>query len=342
MELILRRKDHHLDLCLDKAVSSDRDTGLGEFLLEYDALPEIDLEEVRLTTEILDRSLRAPIIIGAMTGGTSRAGQYNKRLARAAERVGVGMALGSQRAMLRDPSCTDSFDLRAFAPDLPLLFGNLGAAQLLEYGRDNRLQRALEAVGADALFLHVNPLQEAIQPEGETRFRGLFACMKECIPKLPQPVLVKEVGSGLSARTAEKLARLPLAGLETSGVGGTSWARVESYRAPKGSINAKLGARLAGFGIPTAASIRHCRAALGPERLLIASGGIRTGMDVAVALALGADAVALAAPMLVAARDGEAAVEKALRLIIEELRIICFCTGARNIQELRQVRVLPQ
>lgn len=335
-----RRKDAHIEVCLIRDVSSGVASGLAGYRLEYDALPELDLAEVDLRCTVLGRSLQAPLIIGAMTGGTERAAELNRRLARAAAATGVGLALGSQRAMLVRPACTPSYAVREHAPDLPLLLGNLGAVQLLRGMGEADVHRAVQAVAADGIMLHVNPLQEAIQPGGDTGFAGLLARLAQVVPQLSVPVLVKEVGAGISQRTAEKLARLPLAGVEVAGVGGTSWARVESWRAPEGSVQAEVGRRLAGFGVPTAESIRACRRALGEDRLVIAGGGIRSGMDVAVALALGADAAALARPLLVAAEDGEEAVVHLLQSLIYELRVICFCTGAKDIAALKQVKLV--
>ncbi len=336
---LARRKDHHIDICLDEDVGSGLSTGFGGYSIEYDALPEVDLDAVDLSITLLGRSLRAPILIGAMTGGTERAATLNRTLARAAARTGVGMALGSQRAMLVDPTLTRTFAVRDSAPELPLLIGNIGAVQL-NYGVGaNELRLALEAIGADAVNLHLNALQEAIQPEGDTRFSGLFARMAEVIPELGVPVLAKEVGSGISRRAAEKLAKLPLAGVESAGVGGTSWAKVESFRAAKDSVRAEVGRRLAGFGVPTAESIRCCREAFG-DRIVVGSGGLRTGYDVALALALGADVAALAQPLLEAAEHGEEACVHALETLIHELRVVCFCAGAANLSELRNVRLL--
>ncbi|MGE0786479.1 MAG: type 2 isopentenyl-diphosphate Delta-isomerase [Sandaracinaceae bacterium] len=337
---VSERKDHHLDIVLNEAVGSDGPArGLGGHTLEYDALPELDLADVDLAVTLLDKDLCAPIVVGAMTGGTARAGEINKRLARAAAKVGVGMALGSQRAMIVRPESTPSFVVKDVAPDLPILFGNVGAVQL-NYGVDAAaIAKALEAVGADAINLHLNPLQEAVQPEGDTNFAGLMEKIATLTAALPVPVVLKEVGGGLSRRTAEKIARLPVAGVEVAGTGGTSWAKVESFRAPGGSAQELIGQRLAGFGVPTAESIRICRAAMS-DKVVIGSGGVRTGMDVAVALALGADAVALASPLLEAASESEDAVVRALETLIHELRVICFCTGARTPAELRGVRVL--
>lgn len=340
-EALERRKDAHLDVVLNEAVGGGGPAiGLGRYTLEYDALPELDLDEVDLSVTVLGKRLRAPIVIGAMTGGTRRAGEINQRLARAAAKVGVGMALGSQRAMIVRPEQTPSFAVRDAAPDLPLVFGNVGAVQL-NYGVDAAaIGAALDAVGADALNLHLNPLQEAVQPEGDTRFAGLSDKIAALIDALRVPVLAKEVGGGISARTAKKLAALPLAGVEVAGTGGTSWAKVESFRAAEGSAQSAIGRRLAGFGVPTADSIRICREAFG-DRVVVGSGGVRGGMDVAVAIALGADVAALAKPLLEAADESEDAAVRALELLIHELRVICFCTGARNVAELRRVRALP-
>jgi isopentenyl-diphosphate delta-isomerase len=337
---VARRKDAHLDLCLNEDVGAGGPaTGLGGFTFEYDALPELDLADVDISTTVLGKRLAAPLFIGAMTGGTERAREINQRLARAAARVGVGMALGSQRAMIVRPELTPTFVVRDVAPALPLLVGNVGAVQL-NYGVSaSDIVRAVEAVGADAVNFHLNPLQEAIQPEGDTRFAGLHAKLSALIPSLPVPALVKEVGAGIGLRAAHKLAQLPLAGVEVAGTGGTSWAKVESFRAPADSAQAEVGRRLAGFGVPTAASIRICREAFG-DRVVIASGGIRTGMDVAVALALGADAAACARPMLEAAAESEEQAVRALETLLLELRVICFCTGARDIAALRCVRLI--
>jgi len=221
-----------------------------------------------------------------------------------------------------------------------LLFGNVGAVQL-NYGvGTDEIRTMVERVSADALYFHLNPLQEAIQPEGDTRFAGLADRMKEVIAALPFPVLAKEVGSGISERTAKKLAKLGLAGVEVAGVGGTSWAHVEAHRAKDGSVHAEVGRRLAGFGVETSESLRITRRVFGDRGVVIASGGIRTGMDVAVALAMGADAVALAAPLLGPAHESDEAVCRALDSILYELKVICFCTGARNVAGLRDVRVI--
>lgn len=339
MSEIGKRKDHHLDLCLNEEVESGRSNGFEGLSLEYDALPEVDLDEVDLSVELLGRTLKAPIIIGAMTGGSKRAEEINQRLARAAARAGVGMALGSQRAMLNDPSLKSSYDVKRVAPELPLLIANIGAVQL-NYGvKTKDVQTLIDDVDADAINFHLNPLQEAIQPEGDTRFKGIYQRLKETIPELSKPALVKEVGSGISKRTAEKLASLALKGVEVAGVGGTSWARVESYRNQE-SDAAEIGQRLAGFGITTRASLQVCRDVLSDDWTLIASGGIRYAKEIALSLALGVNAAALAKPFLEAAEKSEDDVFRLLNTLIQELKIIAFCTGCKYVDDFRAVRIL--
>ncbi len=342
--IVSSRKDHHLDVVLEKDVGSrGAALGLGRYTLEFDALPELDLDAVTLGTTLLGKALSAPLIVGAMTGGSERAAVINQRLARAAARVGLGMALGSQRAMVLRPELTPTFAVRRHAPSLPLLFGNVGAVQLnypVAGGGVDRsvIETMVGSVEADALFFHLNPLQEAIQPEGDTRFSGLAARLASVVAALPFPCLAKEVGSGISEKTALKLRAAGLAGVEVAGTGGTSWAHVEAHRAAPASVHAEVGVRLAGFGVPTADSLVIARRVF-EGKVVIASGGIRTGMDVAVALAMGADAVALAAPLLGPAHESEDAVVAALESILYELRVICFCTGANDVAALRLVRI---
>jgi isopentenyl-diphosphate delta-isomerase len=336
----LDRKDSHLRLSLDGSADVPRDgaSGFESLRFDHDALPELDLAEVSTRTTLLGRALAAPLVVGAMTGGTERAGELNRRLALAAARCGIGLALGSQRKMLVDGATRATYDVRAAAPDLPLLFGNLGAVQL-NYGVSVADVRRLAAdVGCDAFNLHLNPLQEAIQPEGDTRFSALVPKLRALAPELGVPVILKEVGAGISEATALKIREIPVAGVEASGAGGTSWSRLESLRATD-PVRRAVGERFARWGIPTAESVAICRRLL-PDRVVIASGGIRDGIEVAKALALGADAVAIASPVLRAAAVSVESAVELLRQIVEELRTAMFLTGSRTIADLRRRRLV--
>jgi len=333
------RKDRHIEICLNDPIEFREADGFAGLRFDHDALPEVSRSGVSLEVKVFGRLLRAPIVIGAMTGGTPRAAEINRRLAVAAEVTGVGLALGSQRPMLEDPRCQWTFSVRDHAPELRLLLGNLGAVQL-NYGVTAAdINELVERVGCDAFNLHLNPLQEAIQPEGNTNFSGLLTRLNETIPAIGVPVVIKEVGAGISETTAAKLASLPIAGVETAGLGGTSWAAIESRRT-RDDIQRSTGELFAQWGIPTPESIRVCRRAMG-GRVVVASGGIRNGIDAAKAIALGADAVGFALPMLRAAeRSVEAAVEEIER-VIEELRTAMFLTGCSTLSDLRS-RVLRQ
>jgi isopentenyl-diphosphate delta-isomerase len=333
------RKDSHLRLALLEQVEfPDADaTGFGALRLEHDALPELDLDEVDTSVTLLGKRLAAPLVIGAMTGGTPGAGEMNRRLALAASRCRIGFALGSQRKMIVDERTRATYAVREWAPELPLLFGNIGAVQLNYAVGLRDVARLVAEVGADALFMHLNPLQEAIQPEGDTRFSSLVPAIRAVAAGLDVPVLLKEVGAGISEATALKIKALPVAGVDTAGVGGTSWAWIESHRTAS-PLRRAVGARFARWGIPTAESIVVCRRVL-PDRVVIASGGVRTGIEVAKAIALGADAAAIALPILRAAdRSIDEAVEVVTR-IVEELRTAMFLTGARTVADLRTRKV---
>lgn len=333
---IRQRKDDHLELCLQDRVRAPRAHSLDRVLLEYDSVPELDLDEVDVSAELFGKRVKAPILIGAMTGGSEAGGVINRNLALAAQKLGIGMCLGSQRAMLEHPEVTGTYDVRAVAPELPLLVGNLGAIQLNKGVGVEEIRALLGRLPLDVLAFHLNPLQEAIQPAGDTNYRGVLNRMAEVIPQLGLPCIVKEVGAGISRRAATKLAALPVAGIDVAGVGGTSWAMVEALRASDGAA-AAAGRRLAWFGVETARSIRYGRE-LFPDRAVIGSGGISTGYHVAAAIALGADAVAIAQPLLAAAREGADKVVAVIEEIIYELRVVMFCTGAATLSALRDVR----
>ena len=323
------RKRDHLEICLDgdRAVSGRRN-GLDRYDLVHDALPEVDFDAIDLSTTFLGRELELPFLISSMTGGTDQATSVNRTLATAAQSTGIAMGVGSQRAALEDDVVAQTYRIRDVAPDV-LLFGNLGAVQLnTGYGLEECL-RAVEMIEADGLFLHLNSLQEALQPEGDRDFSGLRAKIAQVAEHAPFPVLLKTVGNGLSKRTAAKLAGLSLAGLEVSGAGGTSWAKIEALRAGDDGTLAPF----ATWGESTAASIVAARAVL-PSIPLIASGGITHGGDAAKALALGADLVGIARPMLQAAHRGEAELIDAIGALAHQLRISCFYCGRGAARDL--------
>lgn len=327
---IRRRKQDHIEICLDgeEAAFRGRGNGLDAWALIHDALPELDLEAIDLSTDFLGHHLRLPLIISSMTGGGRDSARLNRVLATGANEIGCAIAVGSQRAMLEDRSLAAGFRIREFAPDVPI-FGNLGAAQLNRgYGVDACL-RAVEEIEADGLFIHLNSLQEALQPEGDTDFTGLVDKIARLAADLPFPVLLKTCGNGWSERTVRKLVGSPVAGIEASGAGGTSWARIEARRGEDPGAEALFG----DVGESTAESILAVRHSL-PHLPLIASGGLRHGVDVALALALGADLAGLARPLLQAAEGGEERLVERLEAIGRELQIACFYCGTARVDEL--------
>lgn len=325
------RKAEHISLALDRRMQLGANF-FDEYRFGHEALPEIDLAEVDTSVEFLGRRLAAPLLISSMTGGTAAAGLINRNLAAGAERTGVALGLGSQRKALEDPAKADTFRVREAAPSIPLL-ANLGAVQL-NYGMGvAECRQAVDMIGADALILHLNPLQEAIQPEGQCNFADLLPHIGEVVQALPVPVVVKEIGCGISSRTARALADRGVRIIDTAGVGGTSWARIEAARA--GDLD--LGETFAGWGIPTPVSIQQVRQV--PGITVIASGGVRNGIDVAKALALGADLAGLAYPFLEAATESAERVAERVRRIVRELSICMFCLGVKTIAELKTVEL---
>jgi isopentenyl-diphosphate delta-isomerase len=328
----LSRKDEHLAICLEGNVEGSVTTGFERVRLPHRALPEIDLEDVALETTILGKKLSAPLLIAGMTGGTEKAAAVNRVLARAARRTGVGLGLGSARALLERPETAWTFDVRE--DEQQLIVANLGAAELLRGRGRPDLEQVMDACRADAIALHLNALQEAVQPEGSPCFRGLRQRLREVVPLMDRPVILKETGSGFSEEDARAVLECGAAGVDVSGAGGTSWARVEGRRG--GPARSALGETFAGWGIPTAESVLRCRRVLPKEKLVIASGGVTNGLEAAKALALGADAVAVARPFLVAANDGEDALVAAIEQLVAEMRVALFCAGAPDAASLRR------
>ena len=331
---IERRKRAHIDTVLREDVGAKGvTTGFEQLYFEHVALPEIDLDTVDMRCKVFGKSLAAPLLISSMTGGTDVARNINRHLAEAAQEIGIAMGVGSQRAAIVDPVFADTFRVRSVAPDI-LLFANLGAVQF-NYGfTAEEARKAVEMIGADALFLHLNPLQEAVQSEGDRNWAGVLSKIGDLANRLEVPIVVKEVGNGISGSLARRLMDAGVAGIDVAGAGGTSWSEVEAHRQDDETMR-RVAHSFAGWGIPTAWALSDVRAAL-PDTPLIASGGVRTGIDAAKAIRLGADLVGMAAPALGSATETAKAVETRMSAVVEELRIAMFCTGCRDLGALRQ------
>jgi isopentenyl-diphosphate delta-isomerase len=335
---IEQRKRDHIRICLEEDVQGEGITsGFGGYRFLHQALPEIDLDAVDCSLELWGRRLGAPLLISSMTGGTGPAEAINRHLAEAAETLGLAIGVGSQRAAILDAALASSYQIRRIAPHA-LIFANVGAVQLnYGFGLDE-CRRAVEMVEADALILHLNALQEAVQPEGDTRFGGLAARIAAICAAFARdgvPVIAKEVGWGIAPETARRLWDAGVAAIDVAGAGGTSWSQVEAHRAPDAALR-RVAEAFRGWGIPTTESLRMVREAGVPDgRHVFASGGLRSGVDLAKAVALGATLGGIARPFLEAAEvSGEAAIAEGRRLIAE-LRISMFCIGAADLPALR-------
>ena len=334
------RKDDHIKICLDEKVQFNQiSNGLDKYRFNHCCLPELDYQEIDISTTFLGKNLSSPILISSMTGGTANAQLINQRLAVTAQKYGLAMGIGSGRVIIEKPEVAPTFQIRAIAPDI-LLLANIGAVQL-NYGYSWReCLQLVEILSADALILHLNPLQECIQPEGDTNFKNLLSKIGEVCEKLPVPVIVKEVGNGISAPMVKKLINVGVNAIDVAGAGGTSWAMVESERADN-YLQVELGKTFANWGIPTADCIKDIADQFA-EIPLIASGGIRNGIEVAKLLTLGADIVGLAYPFLKAAMDSEETLNKFVKLVNEEIKTALFCTGNQNINNLQKSDSLRQ
>ncbi len=328
---ISQRKRDHIDLCATGPVGFRSVTTLFECVrLVHDALPELSLDELDTTVTLLGKKLRAPIIIAAMTGGTDEAAEINNTLAAVAEARGYGFGLGSQRAMHRNTSLAYTYTVREHAPTT-LVLGNVGMVQAREMSLE-QLRALTDAVKADALCVHLNPAMELVQPEGDRDFRGGIALFQKLTQELGLAVVAKETGNGLSHRAAEKLRRAGVTHVDVSGAGGTSWVGVETLRAAEGKK--RLGEALWDWGVPTAASVMAC--VHQKFEGVIATGGVKTGTDVAHAVALGASAAGIARPSLQALKQGgRAGVDQFFDDVERELRAVMLLTGSRTLSELR-------
>ncbi len=333
------RKADHIRICLEEDVQFQQTNGLENYRFTHCCLPELNRNEIDISTTFLGKHLGAPLLISSMTGGTEQARIINQRLAEVAQHYKIAMGVGSQRVAVEKPQTADTFAIRKYAPDV-LLFANLGAVQLnYNYGWDECL-RIIDILEADALILHLNPLQECIQPRGDINFRGLIDKIANLCQQIQVPVIAKEVGNGICAAMAEKLIAAGVTAIDVAGAGGTSWASVESLRA-ENALQRRLGRTFADWGLPTAECITSIRA-LDPDVPLIASGGLRHGLDVAKAIALGADLAGLAMPFLQAAAESVTALEDLASVLIAEITTVLFCTGKATLEQLKHSDTLKR
>lgn len=327
------RKSDHIRIALHEDVEFHSvTTGFERYRLPYEALPEISRGEIDTSTSLFGHWLSMPLIISSMTGGTQEGRAYNRIFAKAAQKFNIAMGVGSQRVAIENSDLSDTFRVRDIAPDI-LLFANLGAVQLNNGCNIESCTRAIEMIDADALILHLNPLQESIQPGGNTNFRGLAEKIKCVCENVGVPVIVKEVGHGISGRAAKLLADAGVDCIDVAGAGGMSWAKVECYRGglAKSSISE--------WGTPTVDSLMAVRESL-PKINIIASGGVRSGLDIAKSIALGANAAGMALPLLTAASESYDALEELIAQISEELTTAMFCAGMRTIEELKSLPLI--
>lgn len=333
-----KRKSEHIRISLNEDVKAQKTTtGFEDMKFVHDSLPEINRGSIHLNTQVFNHDFHAPILVGAMTGGTLEAKKINSHIADSVEELGLGMGVGSQRAAIEKPILEPTYGIvRKRAPNA-FLIANIGAPQIVQGYGIQEVEKAVEIIEADALAIHLNPLQEAIQPEGEAKYEDVLRGIEEIADLLSIPIIVKETGAGISAEVAKRLEEVGVKCIDVSGAGGTSWAAVEYYRAQnaKDVFHQRLGEIFWDWGIPTVASLVEVVQSV--KIPVIASGGVRTGVDVAKSIALGASLISISTPILEPATKSSAEVKRTLRYIIEELRNTMFLVGARSLPDLRSV-----
>jgi isopentenyl-diphosphate delta-isomerase len=327
-----QRKPDHIKINLEQDDRSALTTGLENYRFTHEALPELDLNRIDTTLSLFGKQLAAPILISSMTGGTAEAETINLRLAEAAQEMNIAMGVGSQRTAIENPEQAKTFQVRRVAPDI-LLFSNLGAVQFnYGYGID-QCRRAVDMIQADALILHLNPLQEAVQAGGDTNWEGLAKKIEEVCKKMEVPVIAKEVGWGISEKTAKLLADCGVSAIDVAGAGGTSWSQVEMHRAPD-EFTRQLAATFVGWGIPTTDSILNVKKAV-PIMAIFASGGIKDGLDIAKCIALGATLGGMAGQFLKAAAISTEKAVEMMRLTKRQIEVTMFACGVGTLEGLK-------
>jgi isopentenyl-diphosphate delta-isomerase len=335
--ILSSRKADHIRINLEQDVSSAITTGLETYRFVHEAVPNLNLAEIDLGQVIFGKRIAAPILVSSMTGGTTEAARINQLLAEAAQSYGIAMGLGSQRAGIERPELAGTFQVRKVAPDI-LLFANLGAVQLNYQYTVDHCRRAVDMIGADGLILHLNPLQEALQPEGDTHFAGLLKKIELVCKTVGVPVIAKEVGWGISETTAKRLADCGVSAIDVAGAGGTSWSQVEMYRIHDAHL-ARVAGAFRGWGIPTAESILQVRKGA-PGLLTFASGGLKDGIDIAKCISLGARLGGMAGYFLKAAAQSLEAAVQAIEEIRREILICMFVTGSANLDQLQTAKIV--
>ena len=330
------RKNDHIYINSQKDVKSSNTTGIEKFRLIHNALPEINLSDVDTSISVFEKSLSLPLMISSMTGGTEKAHAINRVLANSAQKNNIAMGVGSQRIGIEQDLRMETFDMRKYAPDI-LLFANLGAVQLNNTFTIDDCKKAVEAIDADALILHLNPLQEALMEGGDTNFSGILKKIEQVCKYLDVPVVVKEVGWGISAHTARKLVEAGVQAIDVAGAGGTSWSEVEKFRATD-PVRKRIAEGFRGWGIPTAEAIEKIREEL-PDVLLFASGGLKNGIDIIKCIALGANLGGIARSFLTAAMKSQEAADLYIEELSRQMKIAMFAIGAENINAITSEKI---
>ncbi len=333
-EFLFNRKEQQIRCCLEKNVESSLTAGFEKYILINQSLPRITLEDVEPCSTFLGKKISAPFIISPITGGTEISKKINENLAKAAQELGVVMSVGSQKLAHEDPSWIPTYQVRDVAPDIPLL-ANLGAIYLnYGYGLDE-CKRAVEMIEADALVLYLNPLQKIMQGKSHLDFKNVIEKISKVCKELDVPVIVKEVGFGLSSSAALLLREAGVWALDVAGAGGTSWAKIERFIKEEGNLHHPLRDTFDDWGIPTLDSLVSILEVI-KDVPIIASGGVRTGLDMAKAIALGASYVGMALPLLAPAIESSEAVKEKIQNVLNEFRIAMFCSGKKNLEELQK------